>query len=373
MAQHMQRLLLTWFCFACLLAAPRASHAQPSETHRIHLRAKPAVVRITAGHLASVTWPNGAVQKVSDTVSSGSGFIIHPSGYVLTNAHVVDSVKQGDEAARQRFWVRFLSEELKRRGFTATQANLSQINSDYSTAGVRLTVERVNRVYLQSGKALPFEIKSFGAPLMQGQDLESGKDVAVLKVEARNAPTLPLGGSADVQVGERVWLMGYPGAADSIALDAESRLEPTTTDGTISARKTTRDGTPVLQTNASATHGNSGGPLLNAAGEVIGLLTFGGNRVNNQEVQGFSFVVPVDTANEFVRQAGVDNQPSSVDQKWQSGLEHYWNQEYALAQEDFREIVTLLFELHYTNTCVLRVYPTIRHTNEFWAVLKRRS
>ena len=101
-----------------------------------------------------------------------------------------------------------------------------------------------------------------------------GKDVAVVKIEVKNAPTLMLGDSDAMEVGDRLYVIGYPAAGDSPVLDQKSELEPTTNDGHVSAKKTAADGAPILQTNASTTHGNSGGPVLNEKGEVIGLLTF---------------------------------------------------------------------------------------------------
>ena len=170
--------------------------------------------------------------------------------------------------------------------------------------------------------------------------------MAVLKVETRNAPTLRMGDSDLAQIGSEVFVIGYPGEADvgSIAVEGgkrpiggpSSNLEPTINDGTLSARKLSIDGMPLLQTNAAASPGSSGGPAVDARGEVVGLLTLGSTRT-----QGFHLLVPSNTALEFVRQAGADNQPSLVDPIWLQGLEHYWNQEYADAQQAFTEVATL--------------------------------
>ena len=125
-----------------------------------------------------------------------------------------------------------------------------------STGAQLAQFQRINYVFLQSGNRFPYEIKSYGAPTGEGKDLSNGKDVSVIKIEIKNAPTLRIGNSDKVQVGDRIYVMGYPGAADSAALDAKSQLEPTTNDGSISAKKTSADGAPILQTNANTTHGN---------------------------------------------------------------------------------------------------------------------
>ncbi len=313
---------------------------QPNATNRLHMYSKPAVVRIISGHAGVWNW-NGR-QWNTQSISSGSGFIISPDGYILTNAHVVSSIKDGDETAKEGLLGQLAVQALRSAGQPVNRETVIQAARYIINNGAQLAqFQRINYVFLQSGSRFPYEIKSYGAPTGEGKDLATGKDVAVIKIEIKNAPTLRIGNSDKVQVGDKIYVLGYPGAADSEALDAKSQLEPTTNDGSISAKKTSADGAPILQTNANTTHGNSGGPAINDKGEVIGLLTFRGNTVNNQEVQGFNFLVPTNTAQEFVRQAGTENKVSPIYAKWREGLEHFWKQEYSSAREKFAEIMAL--------------------------------
>jgi len=103
-------------------------------------------------------------------------------------------------------------------------------------------------------------------------------------------------------------------------LNAKSALEATINDGKISAKKQATSGAPILQTNTAATHGNSGGPVLNDANEVIGLLTFRGDTVGGQEVSGFSFIVPSNTVMEYVKSAGATNTEGPTDINYREGL-----------------------------------------------------
>ena len=96
-----------------------------------------------------------------------------------------------------------------------------------------------------------------------------------------------------------------------------------------------------MQTNTAATHGNSGGPGLNDAYEVIGLLTFRGDVVNNQEVQGFTFLVPSNTVMEYVKAAGASNTQGLTDSLYREGLGYYWDQKYSLAIPKFEEVKRL--------------------------------
>src|SRR5215210_2396835 len=80
----------------------------------------------------------------------------------------------------------------------------------------------------------------------------------------------------------------------------ESISEASLTRGLVSAKKNMKDGWEVLQTDASITHGNSGGPVMNEYGEVIGLATFGSIDYQRQaEVQGMNFIVPSTIVNEY--------------------------------------------------------------------------
>ena len=112
------------------------------------------------------------------------------------------------------------------------------------------------------------------------------KDLCLLKVEDKMAiPALPLA-QTDAQQGEAVFAVGFPGVADIFSdVDAHTADEATITDGIISAVRTLTiedDGAPVklLQINAAINAGNSGGPLFNAQGQVIGVNTYG---INNAQ------------------------------------------------------------------------------------------
>jgi len=147
-----------------------------------------------------------------------------------------------------------------------------------------------------------------------------------------------------VQLQDHVTVIGYPGAADTFnsgLLSQRSALEATINDGKISAKKQASSGAPILQTNTAATHGNSGGPVLNDADEVIGLLTFRGDTVNGQEISGFSFIVPSNTVMEYVKSAGASNVEGPTDQMWREGLNLYWDQYYSSAIPKFQEVKNL--------------------------------
>ncbi|MFM6356685.1 MAG: HhoA/HhoB/HtrA family serine endopeptidase [Planktothrix sp.] len=165
---------------------------------------------------------------------SGSGFIVNSNGQIITNAHVVDG---------------------------ATKVS----------------------VVLKDGRQ--FEGKVIGT--------DPVTDVAVVKIEANNLPTVKVGNSEALQPGELAIAIGNPLGLDN-----------TVTVGIVSA--TGRSGSQVgipdkrvsfIQTDAAINPGNSGGPLLNQNGEVIGM-----NTAIIQGAQGLGFAIPINQVQHIAEQ-----------------------------------------------------------------------
>ena len=111
-------------------------------------------------------------------------------------------------------------------------------------------------------------------------------DVAVLEIDAKNLPVVKLGSSKDLRVGDWVVAIGSPYG-----------FESTVTSGIVSAKsRALPDGTyvPFIQTDVAVNPGNSGGPLFNLKGEVIGINAQIYSRTGGY--QGLSFAIPIDTA-----------------------------------------------------------------------------
>ena len=165
---------------------------------------------------------------------TGSGFILSSDGRLITNAHVVEGSK---------------------------------------------TVQ----VTLKDGKVYQGEVLG----------IDSITDVAVLKIEASDLPTVTLGNAEELSPGEWAIAIGNPLGFDN-----------TVTVGIISAidRSSSQVGVPdkrvrFIQTDAAINPGNSGGPLLNAKGEVIGI-----NTAIRADAQGLGFAIPIETAQRIADQ-----------------------------------------------------------------------
>ena len=170
---------------------------------------------------------DGAPPGQFDTRSLGSGFIISEDGYILTNNHVVD--------------------------------------------GATEIVVRLN------------DRRQMTAELV-GADERS--DLALLKVDGESLPTVEIGSSSDLRVGEWVLAIGSPFG-----------FEYSVTAGIVSAKGRslpTENYVPFLQTDVAINPGNSGGPLFNLDGEVIGINSHIYSRSGG--FQGISFAIPIELA-----------------------------------------------------------------------------
>jgi serine protease Do len=168
-----------------------------------------------------------------DREGAGSGFIIEEDGYIITNHHVIENADE-------------------------------------------IIVRMADR-------------RQFEAELVGSDPLS---DVALLKIDAEDLPTLKLGDSKALKPGEWVVAIGSP-----------FNFEQSVTAGIVSAKGRStgqQQYVPFIQTDVAINRGNSGGPLLNLDGEVVGInswiLSSGGGYM------GLSFSIPIETASGAVRQ-----------------------------------------------------------------------
>ncbi|WP_114661928.1 DegQ family serine endoprotease [Polynucleobacter necessarius] len=137
-------------------------------------------------------------------------------------------------------------------------------------------VEGATTIYVTLTDKREFKAKLLG--------MDKRTDVAVVKIDARELPKLTLGDSSKVRVGEWVLAIGSPFG-----------LENTVTAGIVSAKsRDTGDYLPFIQTDVAVNPGNSGGPLLNTAGQVIGINSQIFSRSGGY--MGISFAIPIDEA-----------------------------------------------------------------------------
>ena len=207
--------------------------------------------QVYAGNVAScvgitVSTTTNIYGYTTTSAATGSGFVLTADGYVVTNYHVIE------EAAKNR--------------------------------SVPITVS------FQNGD-------SYEAKLVGG---EADNDVAVLKIDAKELKPVVLGDSDKLIVGEDVFAIGNP----------LGELTYSLTDGIVSALDrviTTGSGNDatsmnMLQTNCAINSGNSGGPLFNSYGQVIGITTakMSGASTSSATIEGLGFAVPINDVKHII-------------------------------------------------------------------------
>jgi serine protease Do len=246
--------------------APLPAGREPVEN--VVKRVLPAVVNVTTDLFET----RGGGQGV------GTGFIVRSDGVILTNCHVV---------------------------------------------------EQANKITVFTSDADP---KRFDARVIGSDCLH---DLAVLKIDANDMPTVALGSSGELQLGQRVVALGY-----ALALEGG----PTVTSGIVSSLNRTitaqdpncdpqtcgadlaRTYTNVIQTDAAINHGNSGGPLVDMRGQVVGI-----NSAGDDSAENIGFAIAIDSVRQTLSDAehdplgvsaylGVSTRDVTADLAFQLGL-----------------------------------------------------
>lgn len=281
----------------------------------------------------------------------GTGVIISGDGFVLTNCHVVD---EADPTINRRFILSAFN--------YVTETNISSIEQEWE---VKFTEQQRNLLYRTFenvySRIVPIELEkvekniyvlmsaddstgrrisaSYPATIVRKGRPMPGKDVAILKINAPfEFPVIKLAPATEVLVGEDIFVYGYPNAvANNEYLSDETALEPTLTKGIISALKKSVNGWPVLQMDAGINRGNSGGPVCNRKGEVIGISTFGSLDDNTRGLAaGFNFAVPVSVIEEFFSDT-IRPKSSKLSDYFCKGIAAYRKQYYKEALGYFRK------------------------------------
>ncbi len=320
------------------------------------LRVKPAVVFIIS-RIAGIVQINtkSGVKTFKDVgmMSTGSGFIINPNGYICTNGHVVQFYYEKNDNQLERMFLmqviqkHFIPNLIQSGKVKRDPASIKKAIIQLYTILKPKTVVKIKKdlmVFLSNREKFPAEVKDYSPPMgpYPGKldipgfhyESEAGKDIAIIKIEAKDLPTVALGDSSSVQLGEVVYAAGYPGVVLTHAMLQKSLkniLDCTVTVGHISGKKLTATGASLIQTDTPIAHGNSGGPAFNARGQVIGMSTLASIEKTPsgvQQIQGFNFLVPINTVKEFIARAGIKTGvPSLFNKVWAEALMAYKNQE----------------------------------------------
>jgi serine protease Do len=299
----------------------------------------------------------GALKTVTEQVSTlCSGWFATPTGYLVTAAHCVNMSRgelltDFDEEGLGRFIdadYRTTVRSWRSQGVIVDQSMSSLIRKvvrtwfvTHARIGTVSQTEKVGLAVRGASMAQP-KTKQLPARLVKSGTPFPGQDFAVLKVSGySHLPSLSLGNVHGLQVGDQLYIDGFPGSVSlNSQFTSQSRNTPTFTEGPLSALRTTTDGVQYLQTQAPAYEGNSGGPVLNASGQVIGILIAAAvSPSTGQIVAGEEFVLPSTVIGAALSKIGVHPTETPVTTTYAAALRDYYKNYDTLALQGFKRVL----------------------------------
>lgn len=341
--------------FALALAVGTAQgHAQtdaverPDPSERGIALASPGVVFIatTGAVTIKASWQD--VESLSGRGSStetfefewgtGSGFVVHPDGTIVTATHVIKPGRQSLRNYAANMWFfgtdAWASDDPFEQYFTGEAIVDQWLDQCY--AGVTCSFETNIEVEVFSAVSIAGIKAPKGMPARVLRATPPEKtDIAVLQVDGEGMATVALAETArDVEPGDEIVALGFAGSAQHLPTGV---TEPTKLFGRVSnirSAGSSRD----IEVDVDIEGGMSGGPVIDSSGRVIGLTSYSGLE-GEQRTQGY--VKSVDDIRSTLSDAGIDPERAPVDAAFANALELYWGHHYTPAVEAFEKVLAL--------------------------------
>jgi V8-like Glu-specific endopeptidase len=285
------------------------------------------------GYVYNPNWQEWSEQYYYGPMG-GTGFCVNPeTGHIFTAGHVInepyDDVKWSILDA-------YILDNYPDEYYELTDADWNWIFDNYKVEGSN-GPELDREVWVQFNAATAGVPDSPDENYIRAEVIDYSpweqRDLAVIKITPVTGNALSgiiVGDSSMIEVQDEITIIGYPWNAD---ISWESSLTPSIASGTVSARKMVA-GTEVLQVDMTAAPGNSGSPVLNTDGEVIGMLTMGSS-------ESVNFLRPSSDIKEMLGRNGVENKLGTLDEEFKEGLAMFRQEHYSEAIKNFNAILNL--------------------------------
>ena len=325
--------LLTATVVAAALAlgmlAPAAMAAEASQQTADTVQ--PSITRI------NVTWNTMVFDDLTDTWTNVafegqcSGFIADPDGYVVTAGHCLDPDLASDSAIELRAKQLYRQNQSFFEGKDITLAQLIAYGQkNWKVEGEDgSTITPKVEVIVPSGDNSD-DLITYEAEVL---DVDATNDVGLLQIDATGLPALTLADENGIEIGESIFAVGFPALRDSVT---DPSLRPTFKSGSISDTGATRDqgDVPVYETSAPMGQGMSGGPTVNAEGEVVGINSYG-TTLNND----FNWIAPSHLAEDMLEANGVDGELGQTDVLFRQGLAAFYSDDFRTAAAKLQAVL----------------------------------
>jgi S1-C subfamily serine protease len=352
--------------FAAAVALALALSASPARAEttigvqEAMLRAKPAVAMVIAEVASEVTLDCGGgatTVKPPPFRETGTGWFIDSHGWLVTNGHVVQPAYEKtphwliNQHANRAVTMACLPKALEKAGIIPgdrpdAEDAIRKKLQDRVLPTAKVTVQAQVLVLVSNGTSLKAQVVKYSPPVAGDPSGMSGRDLALLKVPGDNFPVLRLADSKVVQIGDPINIIGFPGVvASHELLNKSASVEASVNKGTVSGFKEDVSNNPVIQTDAPAAWGNSGGPAVDDLGLVVGVLTFVSLAPGPEGslVQGFNFLIPAKAVKNFVQGTLVNlDTAGTFNPIWYAGLREFFTEDWKGAVQKFERVDKLL-------------------------------
>jgi S1-C subfamily serine protease len=373
------------FLLGDVASAATAENIVGTNSEKIAAEYGPAVVKVYNAYCMDIAYDGQVILKHACDAWTGSGFFLSQNGYIGTNGHVgaTDSkdvliqhaftqLAAGKSALFLGLSVASGVTDADIAGLTTSQAltvfidkmyaiddsHITETNSIHNTLiglnnsepDLNAWIKATDSIQAFKGqgsvKNATFVAKNYHAVDGDIYGLTGFKasDVAILKIDGSNYPVTKLGSIGDVSQGSDLLILGYPASAtDNSIVDATASTVTLTTGQVSSIKNAAGSSSKLVETATTIGHGNSGGPALDSAGNVIGIATY------TTDVSGagagagvFNYIRDIKDLQDLAVKNSITLDTNSKTQtEWNTALDFFYRAHYSQSLEHFANVKTL--------------------------------
>jgi S1-C subfamily serine protease len=356
-ATHVLVGLLGTLLLSLLMVLPVAAQGRPpggnfsDPTIRAVDIAEPAIVRVATLYHGSITFllcgradtlPAGGKQV--SIAALGSGAFVSSNGDILTADHVVNIAKSDLDGAIFEILATDIANLLNANASclnlvgTVTPDQISyqsivDVGIPFTTSySVPQFLAWLNTSYTGPDTAGATDSTDPLSALMQAKHMTAtlegysqftDNDLAVLHVDMTDTPSIPLGNSDDVAVEDHLTSIGFPGNGDAshpdATYDTTDLVTPTVDSLDVVAIKSSDNGSSLIQASGALEHGDSGGPALDASGDIVGIVSYS---ATDTPIGSF-FLRSSNSARTLLTSSGIDTNPGTFETLWRQAFDDY--------------------------------------------------
>ncbi len=309
--------------------------------------AKPSVVRIitSVGGRLTVHFPtqNNTTTTFPRTGNSykvelsGSGAFISAHGDILTADHVMKpahdaALDQALQTMAAQDVADYINQNLNPGDLWTRSDALSALQSGYllsraqyesPTSKVYLSTDYTGPLSNPDMDTLPSGTYADVDTIKKESDFNQ-KDIAIIHVAMENTPSIELGDSSNVAQQDELTIISFPGNGDVSEKNAPTPFLTSSVNKIyVSALKQTDAGAQVIQVGGNVEHGDSGGPALDRNGNIVGVVSFGGQDMPD----GTSFLQASNSAKELMNSLNLDTRQGAFQKQWKQAFSDYTSTE----------------------------------------------